>query len=244
MRLDLGGHYTALAPAASGLLYDVPMLRLHRLLLPGLSVAAYLFAQGTPPTLENDQVRVLSVTDQPHAKTALHEHKPNRVMIYVTAGEQEIITQDGKKTDLKFKAGDVKWSQANGMHTSEILSANPVKLIELEVKKPGDPSKTATTALDPLKVSPGVYKLEFENPQVRVMRVHFAPHQAVPQHEHVLNRAVVYLTDQHSKLTKADGTVEDSAHKAGQVSWGGPVKHIEENMLGTAVEAIVVEFKN
>jgi quercetin dioxygenase-like cupin family protein len=242
--LDLGGHYTALAPAPSGLLYDVPMLRLHRLLLPGLSVAAYLFAQGTPPTLENDQVRVLSVTDQPHAKTALHEHKPNRVMIYVTAGEQEIITQDGKKTDLKFKAGDVKWSQANGMHTSEILSANPVKLIELEVKKPGDPSKTATTALDPLKVSPGVYKLEFENPQVRVMRVHFAPHQAVPQHEHVLNRAVVYLTDQHSKLTKADGTVEDSAHKAGQVSWGGPVKHIEENMLGTAVEAIVVEFKN
>jgi quercetin dioxygenase-like cupin family protein len=221
------------------------MLRLHRLLLPGLGIAAYLFAQGAPPPLENDQVRVVFATDKPHARNAPHEHKLNRVMIYVNAGEQEIITQsDGKKNDIKFKAGDVKWSPSNGMHTSEILSNDPVKLIEVEVKKPGDPSKTATTALDPLKVSPNVYHLEFENDQVRVMRVHFAPHQSVPQHEHVLNRVVVYLTDQHSKLTKADGTVEDSAHKAGEVSWGGPVKHIEENVLGTAVEAIVVEFKS
>jgi hypothetical protein len=54
------------------------MLRLNRLFLLGPSVAACLFAQ-TPPTLENDQVRVLTVTDQPHVKHALHEHKLNRV---------------------------------------------------------------------------------------------------------------------------------------------------------------------
>ena len=56
------------------------MLRLNRLFLLGLSAAACLLAQNTP-ALENDQVRVLTVTDQPHAKTALHEHKLNRVVV-------------------------------------------------------------------------------------------------------------------------------------------------------------------
>ena len=216
---------------------------MHRFLPVTLLAAACALAQ-TPATLENDQARVLTVTDEPHSKSAPHEHKTNRVMVYLNAGDQEIIGKDGKKTTLKFKTGDVKWSPASGTHTSEVTSGSPVRIIEIEVKKPGDPLKTATTGLDPLKVSPGVYKLEFENDQVRVMRVKFAAHQQVPQHEHVLNRVVVYLTDQHSKITASDGKVDDSQHKAGQVSWGGPAKHTEQNVMDTPVELIVVEFKS
>jgi len=230
-------------PAAARVLYDRPMFRLNRFLLPGLSVAACLLAQ-TPPTLENDQARVLTVTDQPHAKTALHDHKLNRVMVYLTAGEQNIVTQDGKKTTLKVKAGEVKWSPASGMHTAEVVSAGPLNIVEIEVKKPGDPSKTAAGPQDPLKLSPKVYHLEFENDQVRVMRVKFAAHQEVPEHEHKLNRVVVYLTDQDSKLTTPDGKVEESKHKAGQASLGGPTKHKEQNVLDTPMEVIVVEFKS
>lgn len=219
------------------------MLRSNRLFLLGLSVAACLSAQ-TPAAIDNDQVRVITAHDEPHVKHALHEHKLNRVMVYLTAGEQDIITQDGKKTTLKVKPGDVKWSPASGMHTSEVTSGSGLNIIELEVKKPGDPAKSAAVALDPLKLSPNVYKLEFENSQVRVMRVKFPAHGAVPEHEHVLNRVVVYLTDQDSKLTTPDGKVEESKHKAGQASWGGPTKHKEENVLDTPVEVIVVEFKS
>jgi len=219
------------------------MFRPNQLLLLGLSVAACLLAQ-TPPPIDNDQVHVINAHDEPHVKHALHEHKLNRVMIYLNAGEQDVITQDGKKTTLKFKAGDVKWSPSSGMHTSEVTSGQAVNIVELEVKKPGDPSKTAAVPQDPLKMSPGVYHLEFENPQVRVMRVKFGPHQAVPEHEHALNRVVVYLTDQDSKLTTPDGKVDESQHKAGQTSWGGPTKHKEENVLDKPVEVIVVEFKS
>jgi hypothetical protein len=165
-------------------------------------------------------------------------------MVYLDAGEQDIITQDGKKTTLSVKPGEVRWSPATGMHTSEVTSASPLHIIEIEVKKPGDPAKTAATPQDPLKLSPKVYKLEFENAQVRVMRVKFPAHEAVPEHEHMLNRVVVYLTGQDSKLTTPDGKVEESKHKAGQVSWGGPTKHKEENVLDTPVEVIVVEFKS
>lgn len=206
-------------------------------------VAACAFSQ-TQPAIDNDQARVLTAHDEPHVKHALHEHKFNRVMIYLNSGTQDIVTKDGRKTTLQFKPGDVKWSPASGLHTSEVTSNSPVNIIEIEVKKPGDPSKSAVTALDPAKVSPAVYKVEFENPQVRVMRVKFPPHGSVPEHEHGLNRVVVYLTDQDSKITGSDGKVDESKHQTGQVSWGGPARHREENVLDTPVEVIVVEFKS
>jgi len=200
-------------------------------------------AQNATP-IENDQVRVIQVTDQPHTKTQLHEHKLNRVMIYLTPGHQSIAPQNGKRVDVAFKAGEVKWSPANGMHVSEITSDAPVKIVEVEVKKEGDPGKTVSNSLDPLKVDPKDYKLEFENAQVRVVRVKMPPHHKVPLHEHLLNRVVVYLTDQNGTMTTPDGKTDTAQHKAGEASWGAPTKHREENLLDTPFEAIVVELKN
>jgi quercetin dioxygenase-like cupin family protein len=165
-------------------------------------------------------------------------------MVYMQAGKQEFTSADGKKTTLTFKAGDVKWSPGGGMHTSEIVSDTPVAIVEVEVKKPGDPAKKVTTALDPPKIDPKHYKIEFENDQVRVLRVKFPPHQGAPLHEHQLNRVVVYLSDQNTRITAADGKVEMASHKAGEASWGGPAKHKEDNMAETPFEAIVVELKD
>jgi hypothetical protein len=41
-----------------------------------------------------------------------------------------------------------------------------------------------------------------------------------------------------------DGKVEIALHKAGEVSWGGPTKHQEENLMDGPFEALMVEFKN
>ncbi len=113
----------------------------------------------------------------------------------------------------------------------------------MEVKKDGDQAKAVNTPLDPLKVDPKDYKLEFENAQVRVIRVKMAPHRKVPLHEHQLNRVVVYLTDQNGSMT-ADGKTDTAQHKAGDASWGAPTKHSEENLLNGTFEAVVVELKN
>ena len=40
--------------------------------------------------------------------------------------------------------------------------------------------------MDPLKIDSKHYKLEFENDQVRVFRVHIGPHESTPMHEHQL----------------------------------------------------------
>ena len=208
-----------------------------------LAVGIPVFAQGNKPTLDNDQVRVVTVTDQPHVKTSLHEHKVNRVMVYLNAGKQE-MTQDGRKAVVEYKAGEVKWSAAGGMHQAEVVSATPLQIVEVEIQKPGDPAKTINTPLDPVKVDKQDYKVEFENSQVRVVRVKLAAHRRVPEHEHQLNRVVVYLTDQNASMTGSDGQTTTSQHKAGEVSWAGPAKHREENLLDKPFEAIVVELKN
>jgi uncharacterized RmlC-like cupin family protein len=194
--------------------------------------------------LENDQVKVLKVTEQPHHKTRLHDHKVNRVMIYLQPGHQNFDHEGGKKTVLDWRAGEVKWSPASGMHAAEITSENPVTIVEVEVKKPGDATKKPGGALDPLKVDPKHYKLEFENDQVRVFRVNFGPHESALMHEHFLNRVVTYITDQDVQVTSADGKVDRAQHKAGDASWGGPAKHQEKNLSDKTFEAVVVELKN
>ena len=209
-----------------------------------LAMAASLCAQGPQVPIENDQVRVVKVVDQPHSKGQPHEHKMNRVMVYLTAGRQEITPQGGKTTVLEFKAGDVKWSPATGMHVSEIVSDQPVTIVELELKKPAGPAGKMNAALDPVNVDPRDYKVEFENSQVRVVRVKIGAHQKVPLHEHMLNRVVCYLTDQNGAMTTPDGKTETAQHQAGEVSWGGPTKHREENLRDGPFEAVVVEFKN
>jgi quercetin dioxygenase-like cupin family protein len=209
-----------------------------------LATAAALSGQDRQVPIDNDQARVLKVVSQPHAKGQPHEHKMNRVMIYLTAGRQDITPVGGKATVLEFKAGDAKWSPASGMHTSEITSDRPVTVVEVELKKPGGAAGKVNAELDPVKVDPREYKVEFENSQVRVVRVKIGAHQKVPLHEHVLNRVVVYLTDQNGSMTTPDGKTETAQHKAGEVSWGGLTKHREENLQDGPFEAVVVEFKN
>ena len=104
-------------------------------------------------------------------------------------------------------------------------------------------AKKIETPLDPVKIDKKHYHVEFENPQVRVTRVHFGAHESAPLHEHVLNRVVVYLTDQNTRMT-ADGKTETAQHKPGEASWGGPVKHTEDNLMDKPFEAVVVELKN
>lgn len=210
-----------------------------------LTTAAFA-AEKIETPIDNDQVKVLKVQVQPREKTRLHEHKVNRVMIYLDAGTQD-FDYEGKKSTLDFKAGDVKWSPAGGMHIAEITSAQPVNIVEVELKKPGGGTAHGTAhqdALDPVKIDPNHYRVEFDNPQVRVLRVKIGPHETAPMHVHSLNRVVTYLHDQKIRVTTPDGKTSDVEHKAGDVAWAGQAKHKEENVDDQPMEVVVVELKD
>ena len=194
------------------------------------------------PPFENDQV----IINEPHAK--MHVHRYNRVMIYMSAGGELLHYVDGHTEDLKWRAGDVKWSPASGMHYSEIPTTSEAPQgpggLDIGIKKPGDPRKVVSALLDPLRIDPADYKLEFENSQVRVIRVKMGPRESVPMHEYVLNRVVFYCTDQNVRETTPEGQAKIIEHKAGEFSWDGPSKQKVDNLSDTPFEALIVEVKN
>jgi uncharacterized RmlC-like cupin family protein len=193
---------------------------------------------------ENGQVKVVRALEQPHVKGKFHEHKLNRVMIYLQSGRQRFEYQDGRKPEVfDWTAGQVKWSPADSMHSPEVVSDAPFNIIEVELKKSGA-GKAITSSIDPVKIDLRHYKVEFENDQVRVLRVRIGAHEIAPMHEHSLNRVTVFLSDQAFRVTTADGKVESVQHKEGDTAWGTPLTHQEENLSDKPFEALAVEVKN
>src|SRR6185503_16614836 len=208
------------------------------------TTALALFAADNPPKIDNDQARVLVVSSPPDVKTPLHKHDMNRVMIYLDAGKMTLTDPNGKVETLNFKAGEALWSPAGGLHTSLNVSGHAVRIVEVELKsKPGRTSTLKQSALDPVKVDPKRYKVELENDQVRVVRVRYGPHDKGVTHEHALNRVVTFITDGNMKVTTPDGESKILKTAAGDVTWGGPAKHTEENLSDQLFEVVVVEFK-
>ena len=87
---------------------------------------------------ENDQVKVVRALEKAHVKGKFHEHKMNRVMIYLQPGRQRFEYQDGKQPEVfDWKAGQVKWTPAEGMHSPEVVSADGFNIIEVQLKTAG-----------------------------------------------------------------------------------------------------------
>jgi quercetin dioxygenase-like cupin family protein len=210
-----------------------------------LFVGAAMAAIPTLPSavlFDNNEVKVSRALESNHELGKFHQHKLNRVMIYLQPGRQRFEYQDGRKPQVfDWKAGEVLWSPADGMHAPQILDS-PFDIIEVEVKTPGI-NKPVSGKLDPVKIDPRHYKVEFENPQVRVIRVRIEPHGSTPMHEHSTDRVTVFLTGQKFRVTDAAGKAETVEHKAGDVAWQTPLTHTEQNLTGEPFEALTVEVK-
>lgn len=99
------------------------------------------------------------------------------------------------------------------------------------------------TAQDPVKVDSNHYKVEFENAQVRVLRVKVGPGEKSIMHRHP-NAVAIFVTDLNGKFTFPDGTTQDVTRKAGDVMWTPAVTHQPENTGAQPMEVILVELKS
>ena len=97
-------------------------------------------------------------------------------------------------------------------------------------------------AQDPVKVDSKHYKVEQENNEVRILRIHYGPHEKSVMHEHPASVAV-FLTEGDSKFTLPDGKTIESHFKPGQVMWEAAGKHLPENTGDKAFDLVLVELK-
>ena len=212
--------------------------RLFLALCGGALFAAIAVEPGAQ-LFENDQVKVFRALEKAHVKGKFHDHKPNRVMIYLQGGQQRFEYQDGRKPLMAdWKAGQVVWSVPEGMHSPEVTGDDSFNIIEIELKKAG--SGKALPASD----FPKSAKVEFDNQQVRVMRVKLGAHENLKVPSHADNRVVVFLTEQDVRITGADGKANSVHRKAGEAVWETPSVYKQENLGDKPLEMIVAQLKD
>jgi hypothetical protein len=84
-------------------------IQVHAALLLGCAALGAIPVEPSATLFENEQVKVLRALEKPHVKGKFHEHKLNRVMIYLQPGRQRFEYQDGRPSEVfDWKAGEVK----------------------------------------------------------------------------------------------------------------------------------------
>jgi hypothetical protein len=102
---------------------------------------------------------------------------------------------------------------------------------------------TTTSAQDPVKTEPDLYKVLLDNDQVRVIDYHLGKGQKEPLHAHATPAVVYWFTDAKLLNTLPDGKSKQLSGKAGEAIWRGPATHTTENVGDAEVRALVVECK-
>jgi quercetin dioxygenase-like cupin family protein len=95
---------------------------------------------------------------------------------------------------------------------------------------------------DMVSVAPSIAKVEFENDQIRVLRISLAPHQKSPVHNHP-GMYVLTVTDNNLRISFPDGqsrTVQRPAHHS---FWSEGVTHQTENLSDKPMQNIEIEMK-
>ena len=95
---------------------------------------------------------------------------------------------------------------------------------------------------DPVKLSPQLYDVRFDNDRLRVLEYRAKPGQKEPMHSHP--PGVVYLfSDSTMRTTLPDGTTSETSRKAGELYWRDFTTHAAENIGETESHALAVELK-
>jgi quercetin dioxygenase-like cupin family protein len=81
---------------------------------------------------ENERVRVLEYTDEPGARTTIHEH-PDTLMYTLSSFRRRLHSGDLQR-DVELQAGSVNWLSAQ-QHYGENIGDTPSHAIFVELKQ-------------------------------------------------------------------------------------------------------------
>lgn len=100
----------------------------------------------------------------------------------------------------------------------------------------------AAFAQDAVKVDPKHYKVVTENARVRVLRIHYGPHETSVRHSHP-DSVVVYLSSGRIKMQLPNGKTSISTAKAGDSIFTPAGVHTPTNLSDKPFDAVLVELK-
>src|SRR6478609_3507673 len=98
-------------------------------------------------------------------------------------------------------------------------------------------------AQDAVKTDPKHYTVVTENDQVRILKVHYGPHEKSIMHSHPATVAV-FLTDAKGQFNFPDGKTQPFDVKAGDSQYDAATTHLPENTGDKGMDVIVIELKS
>jgi len=192
---------------------------------------------------ENDQIRVVRMVYPPGYKTPMHGHLPG-VTVMLSSTKIHSWDKSGAETDTESESGAVSWSDGTAVHANEVRGERALELVRVEIKKSGA-RVLSPPPDDAVKVDPQHSKVEFENDEVRVVRMALPVGYETPLHEHLPGVSVTTKDQMWEGVYQGRPNAAAQLVKAGSVSSlneGGP-PHRTKN-VGTSVgEVVRVELK-
>jgi quercetin dioxygenase-like cupin family protein len=98
------------------------------------------------------------------------------------------------------------------------------------------------SAQDAVKADPKHYTVVSENAQVRILKVHYGPHEKSVMHSHPAT-VIVPLTESKGTFTFPGGKKEDFDLKTGVAQYSAAITHLPENTGDAGFDAILIELK-
>ena len=154
---------------------------------------------------ENQWVRASRVTYEPHGTSPIHDHPetPTTVYIYVTDGGVMRFRHytgthvAGVTIDRKpVQSGAIRFAKgAPETHSVEYLGDTPTEYVMLELRTEALDPPTTDVRLPPVAIDPAkpATEVQFENGQIRIVRVACAAGLPCPNSRHPADPAVVVI---------------------------------------------------
>jgi hypothetical protein len=123
--------------------------------------------------------------------------------------------------------------KASGVRAAKMISALAIAVLP-----------QLSVAQDPARVQPRSYRVVFENSEVRVLQFAALPGMGVcgtGMHYHPRHLTILQ-TDARVRV-RENGKVFTVANKSGDVFWSEAGRHETENISGSGVRSLLVEFK-
>jgi len=196
--------------------------------------------------LENQYVRMFSVSVAPHAATLLHRHSHD--YFFVNFGDSHISNEvEGKSpVELHLSDGEVRFAEGNFAHVARNLSDQPFRNDAIELlqdeKLRQAPSRWPTEGGD--KTFPGGRsKVLLVRDAVRVSEANLDAGAATPSHHHDGPHLLLAISDLSLRSDAEGGGSTTITLKAGEVKWlDGGLTHTLTNTSSRPARFLTFEF--
>ncbi len=98
------------------------------------------------------------------------------------------------------------------------------------------------SAQDAVKTDPKHYTVISENDQVRIIKVHYGPHEKSIMHSHP-DAVAIFMSDGNVQFTYPDGKKDSHKVKVGDTLFTKANVHLPENLNDKPFDVILVELK-